>query len=135
MGYPKLISFSAATAITLTELVLLVPPAHAKHPIVVTAREPILVRHINYGDLNLTSEAGDRTLRHRVAYAVSDLCNEATGGRDGSMATDLLLGGCERVAWNEARPQIINAEARFRRLVAAGFHDVAAAAVTMTYPQ
>jgi UrcA family protein len=135
MRNPRLVIFSAAIVITAAELALLTSPAHGRSPIVVSAPAAVVVRHVSYADLNLASAVGARALTHRVAYAVSDLCNEATGGPDGSLTANLELGHCARGAWRQARPQMLAAEARARRSSPFDSSAATAAAIMMTYPE
>jgi UrcA family protein len=135
MSYPRLISFSAATVIAAVELLLLTPPAHGRSPIVVSAPAAVVTRHVSYADLNLASVDGEKRLEHRVSFAIYDLCDEATGGRNGTMTVNLSIGQCGRTAWSQARPQIVRAVARAYEIVRTGTSNLAATAVAITLPE
>jgi UrcA family protein len=137
MEYAKLISMAAATAITAGGLVFMTPPAAGKAPIVVTAPDPadVVTRHIGYADLNLASQVGERTLNRRVDGAVNNLCSEAMGGDDGSMATKIAERRCYNSGWNQARPQIVRAVQRAQDINSTGSSSLAAAAITLSIPE
>jgi UrcA family protein len=137
MNHTKLISLGGAVAITCAGLFLMAPPASAKARIIVTAPAPseIVSRHISYADLNLASDAGERTLNYRVGGAVTDLCSEATGGSDGSLAVKIASKRCGNVAWSQARPQISQATKRARDIALTGTSLIAATAITIVLPQ
>ena len=65
-----------------------------------------LVRQIDVRDLDLTSAAGERALRHRLSDAVEALCSEAVGGGDGSADSKFAMMRCRKNAVRAARPQI-----------------------------
>ena len=74
-------------------------------PVTVTAHVTD-TRFVPYGDLSLTTDAGRKTLVHRVRAAVKELCPayDATFN-----AYDAAM--CQNLAWAGARPQIDNAVA------------------------
>jgi UrcA family protein len=136
MTHTKLVSLAGAVAITGAGLFLMAPPASAKARIVVTAVPSGLVsRNITYADLNLASGGGVQTLTYRVGGAVSDLCSEATGEYDGSLAVKIASKRCDHVAWSQARPQISQATQRARELATTGTSLIAATAITIALPQ
>ena len=82
-------------------------------PVVVTGEraDPELpVRVVHFGDLNITTRAGEKRLLNRVSYAVKDVC----GFYETSLTVTTAERACSRYAWNGARPQIANALARAR---------------------
>ena len=130
MDYSKLISISAAIMLTSGVFVLVAPPAFGKvRPVVVVANPNIVIRQISFADLNLASASGELTLQRRVGGAVSSLCEEATGGRDGNYMTVLSAGKCRQSAWTQARPQIALATQRARDIASTGVSPIAAAAI------
>lgn len=133
MNYTKLITFCSAIAITATGVFLVALPAGAKDkPVVVTAPMELVVRRVSYADLNLASARGERALHYRVGGAVRDLCNDATGPRDGSMSYTFAFKGCSNDAWDQADPQIARAIERSREIAATGTSSIAAAAITIS---
>ena len=106
-------------------------------PITVTAQPPenLVVRHVTYADLNLASAAGGKTLNRRVDVAVGDLCNEATGGNDGSNDFKFSMMRCSGEAWESARPQIAAAVQRARDLAFTGTSKLAATAIIISLPK
>jgi len=138
MKYANAFSVAAAVALTAGGILALAGPARGKSPqtYVVTAPSPDTVsRHITYADLNLASSAGQSTLVHRVRYGVSDLCNEVTGGNDGSNTYKVHVMTCSTSAWNQANPQIERAVQRAREIASTGSSTIAAAALTISVPQ
>jgi UrcA family protein len=93
------------------------------------------VRHVSFADLNLAAPAGQQTLNRRVDAAVSSLCNEATGGNDGSPAYKYSMISCSDGAWNDARPQIARAVQRSQELASTGHTSILAAALTISLPK
>ena len=80
-------------------------PAVARDGIVITGAQPRIVtrsQQVPFGDLDLTTQAGERQLTHRVAVAVREVCFEPAEHA-------LSLVPCKRSAWRGARPQIANA--------------------------
>jgi hypothetical protein len=74
-------------------------------------------------------------LNHRVDGAVDSLCDEATGGPDGSLHIRLATMACSNAAWAGARPQIALAVQRAREIAATGSSAIAAAAITLALPR
>ena len=133
MTYSKMISTFTAIAVTATGMFLVAPPASAKErPVIVTAPTQMVVRRISYADLNLASASGEKRLHNRVGGAVRDLCNEATGGRDGSMSAFFALQSCGNDAWDQANPQIARAVLRAHQIASTGSTSIAAAAISIT---
>ena len=130
MKHAKLLSMCAAVA-----AVTGVSPAFGKAPIVVAAPAEIVTRHISYADLNLASPAGERTLNYRVSSAVNGLCDDATGGNDGSFVFKVAMKRCSSSGWSQAQPQIDRAVQRARELAATGTTSLAAAAITISLPK
>lgn len=130
MKHAKLLSMCAAVA-----AVTSVSPAVGKAPIVVAAPAEIVTRHISYADLNLATSAGERTLNYRVASAVNGLCDDATGGNDGSFVFKVSMKRCSSSGWFQAQPQIDRAVQRARQLAATGATSLAAAAITISLPK
>jgi len=136
MDYVRAISFCAAVAVTSGALFLMGSPVFGRTaPITVTASEEVVVRHVSYADLNLASAPGQQMLNRRVNSAVSDLCNEATGGPDGSVSFKFSMMKCNSEAWNGARPQIDRAVQRARDIAYTGTSDLVAAAITISLPR
>lgn len=87
-------------------------PAFAE-PVVVTGKrviDPDLpTKVVEYGDLNITTQTGQKLLLRRVDRAVRDLC-EIGFGYEHYLETR----SCRSFAWGGARPQIASALARAR---------------------
>jgi UrcA family protein len=133
MTYRKTLAMCAAVAITAGGLAVIVPPAFAKNrTVVVTAQESQVTRRVSYADLNLAAASGEKILHHRVGSAVGDLCNEATGGQDGTVRIKLEMKYCSTSAWDGAQPQIDRAIQRAREIAAKGSSSIAAAAITIS---
>ena len=132
----KLASVTGALAVALVGLVG-APPLFARPAIVVEAPNPenVVSRHISYDDLNLAEAAGERTLDHRVKYAVKSFCLEVT---DGPNSTTWLAYGatrkCSASAWGQARPQIALAVERAREIASTGMSSIPAASITFALP-
>jgi UrcA family protein len=137
MDYVRAISFCTAVAITSGALFIMGSPVFGRTaPITVTAPwEEVVVRHVSYADLNLASAPGQQMLNRRVNSAVSDLCNEATGGPDGSVSFKFSMMKCSSEAWNGARPQIDRAVQRARDIAYTGTSALAAAAIIISLPR
>ena len=126
----KLISIGTALIITGSSFAFIVPPAYGKPtPVIVSADPNLAIRHIRFGDLNLASASGERTLHHRVVKAVGSLCDQVTGGIDGAYLVDSPDGKCRTSAWRQATPQIARATQSAREMASTGLSPVAAAAV------
>lgn len=131
MSYGKAFTLCAAAA-----MLAVATPAPAKSPpVYVVAPSDLITRHISYADLNLASAAGEQTLRHRVSSGVTELCDEASGGRDGSTAYRYNMIRCSSAAWDQARPQMALAVQRAREIAATGSSSIVAAALTISLPQ
>lgn len=131
MTYGKAFTLSAAVA----TLAVAAPVSAKGPPVYVVAPTDIISRHIGYADLNLASTAGARALTNRVGVAVSDLCDEATGGNDGSMSYRFNVHRCSGHAWDEARPQMALAIQRARDIASTGSSTIAATALTISLPR
>jgi UrcA family protein len=138
MTYARIISMCAALGLTAGTFALVALPAFAKGaPVVViaSARPDLVRRHISYGDLNLASLAGERTLNRRVGGAVNGLCLEATGDADGSFATRTELRKCTHSAWEQAHPQISQAVQRAHEIASTGTSTLPVMAITIAIPE
>jgi len=138
MTYSKLLALGAAIAITGGGLILMAPPAFGKPaPVVVTAPATgdVVTRHIGYADLNLAAPAGERTLTQRVGRAIETLCDEATGGTNGSVDFKRAMSRCGNSAWDQARPQIGLAVQRARDIASTGTSSIAAVAIRIALPE
>lgn len=132
MKYTKTFSLCA----TVTGLLVAATPGFGRGaPVVVTAPHEMLTRHISYADLNLASVAGAKTLDRRIGTAVTDLCNDATGGNDGGTRYKFSMINCSNEAWNSAQPQIDRAVQRARDIAATGSSSIAAAALIISMPK
>ena len=138
MNYIRAITLCAAIAAASGGLFLAATPAIGRSgPILVTAVPPeeLVVRHVSYADLNLTADAGQRTLNRRVDVAVNDLCMEANGGNDGSPSFKFSMQRCSIGAWDSAIPQIARAVQRSKELALTGHTGIAAAALVISLPK
>lgn len=82
-------------------------------PVVVTgerADPQLQSRVIRFGDLNISTEAGEKRLLHRVGYAVKDIC----GFYETALTVTTAERACQEQAWSGARPQIADAVTRAR---------------------
>ena len=98
-------------------------------PVVVVA-DPELVqptRRVDYADLNLATQVGERTLIRRVRGAVSDVCAEELG----SSPLFYHEHACHVLTWKDARPQVNRALARARSMAAAGSPGIAATVIVV----
>ena len=133
MNYAKELTMSAAVMVTAASLFVVASPASGKsRPIVVTAPSEVITRHVSYADLNLATAPGEKTLYRRVGGAVSDVCEEAVGGDNGSLEFRFSMHHCSGQAWDGARPQIVRAVQRARDIAATGSSNIVAAAITIT---
>ncbi len=86
MTYHKTLAMGAAVTITAAGLVAITNPAFAKNrTAVVNAEVNQVTRRVGYADLNLASARGETVLNRRVGGAVDEVCDEATGGHDGTL--------------------------------------------------
>ena len=80
-------------------------PSLAQEPLIVQKHfDPETSRIVHYGDLNLADATAQRTLYHRVEYAVYDLCGINPTGWSGIYPKATRV--CSDEAWAIARPQI-----------------------------
>lgn len=135
MRYEKILSLGAAVAITAGGFILLVAPASARPPVVVTGDADLVVRHVSYADLNLASATGEKILNRRVGGAVISVCNEATGGPGAGFGLGSMMARCKAAAWGGARPQIRLAVQRAREIAATGSSNIAAVAIVINVDQ
>ena len=132
MIYGKLLSMCAAVALTAGGLLVMAPSASGREePVVVEGPSDRLpTTRVSYADLNLATMAGEKTLNHRVAGAVSTVCEEA------SLASDIYAEpACRRFAWTGARPQIAQAVQRAHDIALTGSSTIAATAITIAVPR
>ena len=125
---------SAAVMVAAASLFVVASPAFGR-PIVVTAPSDVITRHVSYADLNLATAPGEKTLYRRVGGAVSDVCDEAVGGDNGSTEYRFSMHRCSGEAWDGARPQILRAVHRARDIASTGSSSIAAAAIVITIPE
>src|SRR5688572_21865050 len=73
---------AGSVIITLVAVGATVAPAFGKErEVVVEANiDPAVTRQVHFGDLNLMSPQGERTLKGRVKQAVSDICRTNVSG-------------------------------------------------------
>lgn len=131
MNYNNILAMGAAIVITAWTYAMTASAALAQEPppVVLTAPEELVIRHITYEDLNLASAAGERTLNHRVETGVTSLCTEITGGYAVSPTFEMIA--CRRTAWNQARPQISQAVQRANGIASTQAPLTAAIAIRM----
>lgn len=103
------------------------PAAYAMDETIVEANMVRPVAHVKYGDLNLATDAGVKTLHSRVRRAAHAMCFE--GGRQ-DLRRDLLSMECRNGAIASAAPQITAAINNAGTQVAAN----AGAAITIAMP-
>ncbi|NVD44773.1 UrcA family protein [Qipengyuania atrilutea] len=128
MKLQKLACAFAAVAITTMAIgVTLSPVAVAKAPIDVIAEPPPEgTTLVSYADLNLTTGAGERTLKERVRGAVRFVCKpHATFGW-------YEYYGCRNFAWKGAMPQIERAVKRARDLAVNGKSNIPPVALAVS---
>lgn len=88
----------------LTTMAVLSPPAPAH------AKPEQVSRRVSYADLNLSTEAGQRQLQHRIGYAVRQICGEK---RDVATSYELAMQSkCEKEARSSSRKQVADAISR-----------------------
>src|SRR5689334_11861155 len=93
----KTIYSCAAVALAVGGLLPLAHPAFGTPaPVVVTAPATgdVVTRRIHYAGLNLATPAGERSLNRRVGRAIETLCDEATGGSNGSAESKHAISRC-----------------------------------------
>ncbi len=101
----KAILMSALFAVSLVSL----PPAFASDEIVST-------RNVRYGDLDLGTEGGKKTLEQRIRRAAKAVCGGETGRSD--WQTFSANQKCRQIAIANSRPQVMLAMAKSARRVA-----------------
>lgn len=82
--------------------------------IYVQVPQNLRIERVGYGDLDLATRAGGQTLRRRISDAIGDVCLEDRGRWYGLSEPD--YNQCVWGAWQRARPQMIGAVYRARRL-------------------
>lgn len=124
----SLVRASLASGITLALLVGIASAALAKDVTVVRERpsEDIPTQRVFYGDLNLASAAGERTLGTRVRGAVRQVCSWQT-------ETHPYI-NCQSFAWKDAKVQMDRAVARARDIAANGTSNIAPVAIVIATP-
>jgi len=136
MTYRMTFAMLAAVATTTGTLTMIAAPAVAKgQPIVVTASEDELVRHVAYADLQLASAQGESLLNRRVDRAIASLCSEATDELDRSLQLRIAKGSCHSGAWDGARPQIALAVQRAHDIAMTGSSTIAATTIVIALPE
>lgn len=102
---PRLRRFAGlACCFMVASLGTAVPPL-AQQPLIIEKHfDPESSRFVHYGDLNLAEPTAQRTLYHRVKYAVYGLCGINPTGRSGIYPKATRT--CSDEAWAIARPQI-----------------------------
>ncbi|MBL8646197.1 MAG: UrcA family protein [Sphingosinicella sp.] len=124
MTLVKISAIAFAAAMTTAAFV---PAAYAMDETIVEANTVRPVAHVKYGDLNLASDAGVKTLHGRVRRAANAMCFE--GGRQ-DMRRDALSMECRNSAIASAAPQITAAINNAGTQVAAN----AGGAITIAMP-
>lgn len=131
MNYSRTLAMCGATLVAAVAIGTVAYPVEARAgPTVEVVAHPedYVTRHLSYADLNLAVPAGERTLNRRVDSAVTDVCNEAIGGR----STSFAYRGCNSEAWRGARPQIALAVQRAHEMATTGTSTIAAATITVS---
>ena len=110
----KLLSSSLALlgsiVVTSVTLALSAGPATARERIVITSPElepSTRVQRVGYGDLDLATLQGERSLARRVGGAVQEVCFH-----DGEHP--FMVNVCKRTSWEDAAPQMASAIQRAR---------------------
>ena len=98
-------------------------------PLIVTAEPDPMppTRHVGYGDLNLTTQLGERALVRRVRSAVNAVCEEEVG----PAPLVYYEHSCRVLTWKDTRPQVDQAIARARGMAAAGSPRIVAATIVV----
>lgn len=124
----SLVRASLASGITLALLVGIASAAMAQDVTVRARPVPtIATENVYFGDLNLASRHGVKTLKTRVGGAVGRVCepdNETFSYID-----------CRGSAWDGARPQIALAVKRAQQLAANGRTNIAPVAIVIASGQ
>lgn len=105
MTFEKPILACSACASAFLLLGMTVAPAFAAEPVVVTAQRPTdeITRIVKFGDLNIATAQGEKTLLRRVSGAVHQVCDDP--GFDYYQEDR----ACRKFAWSGTRPQIASA--------------------------
>lgn len=132
MNVQKLVCAFAAAAITTAALgVTLSPAAFGKTPIEVTGEKlDERTRIVSYADLNLASEAGERTLDRRVRGAVRYVCSDLKAAHVWHRYQ-----ACRTFAWRGATPQMEQAISRARDIAANGRSDIPPVTLAIAVPR
>lgn len=97
-------------------------------PVVVRAQpidKDLPTRRVSYADLDLATQAGEKTLYRRVSSAVTHVCRESTGPNPNGWE-DMH---CRTFAWGGAKPQMKQAIQRARDIAQNGFSTIAPVAI------
>ncbi len=84
-------------------------------------------RRVGFGDLNLATLAGEKTLNKRVGGAVRIVCAESVP--DGNFRQEFA---CHNFAWGGARPQIARAVMRAREIASTGTSSILPVTITLS---
>lgn len=84
-------------------------------------------RRVGYGDLNLVTLAGEKTLNKRVGGAVRIVCAESVP--NGELREEL---SCKNFAWSGARPQIARAVMRAREIASTGTSSILPVTISLS---
>lgn len=110
-------------------------PALAREPVVVTGRHidpDFRTTTVDFADLNLASNRGQRSLTYRVRYAIETVCG-ADSNRD--LGVVIEAARCTDAAWTSARPKMHAAIDKAVSLAASGRStDAAAATLVIALP-
>jgi UrcA family protein len=130
MKHAKMLATCVAFAVAIGGSSVLASPASAKKPIVVTKslEEAPPTRRVPYGDLNLATRSGEKTLYRRVGFAVRSVCEESLGPGAPFYADT----SCRSYAWRGARPQIARALQRAREMALKGSSNLPAVAIAIS---
>ena len=108
---------AAVLAATAASFAFLTPPALAQQGTIYIQTVPpenLRIEHVGYADLNLATRAGERALDSRVSRAVEHVCLYDQNRWYGLGDPDYTY--CTWGAWRRARPQMMGAVYRARRL-------------------
>ena len=132
MFHPKLLTMCASAVLTAGSFFFTAPPAQAaESPVYINSDREVMVRRINFGDLNLSRVEGQWTLNRRVHWAVRWMCSDAVGGFDADISTHGEEQACVSRASEQARPQIAAAVQRAREIAINGSSMIAATAIVL----
>jgi len=131
MKSAKAIYACGAVALSMAAIGL-ASPASGQSPTILVKQAPdLVVRTVAYDDLNLTTPAAQHALVGRVRVALTDLCGEIVGSRDGYWMSQTYFDSCRHAGWSQAQPQINRAVQRAREISMTGKSTIAASAVTI----